>query len=92
MAEEEDEKRNNPLIVPSSDGGGTNSSSVASFMRSTTLRRIAPDLISSVWLSIVASSVPKLESTVWVVSTTFARRGSTSTVDVAVYWVVALST
>ena len=55
--------RNSALIGSSRPGFGVNSSSSVSFSLRTTRSRIATDWISSVWLSIVASSVPKFDST-----------------------------
>ena len=44
-------------------GGGVNSGSSVSVKPSTTRRSTATDWISETWLSIVASSVPKLDRT-----------------------------
>ena len=82
---------NSRLTGSRSPGFGMNSASSVSFSLPTTRVSMATDWISSVWLSMVASSVPKFVRTDWLVSTTLARRGSTSTVEVDVYRVVANS-
>src|SRR6202790_4415071 len=82
---------NNRLTGSRRPGVGMNSGSAVNFSFSTTRCRIAPDWINSVSLSMVASSVPKFDicSADWFDSIALERRGSTSTVEVAVYNVVA---